>query len=729
MRGAGLNEDCRAGQHELSRGGSAGVPYRAGGTLRETPGEPFQLQSDGNPPCRRADGCRSVRGQDVFPGDRLLRQLTWRFIALVLVFLTLSRLGLCLWLWPRVQPAGGLWPVVYGGWRIDLSLLAMACALPALLSPWLGHRRWPTLLTSWWYRAWWLLFVLLEVSTPQFIREYDTRPNRLYVEYLGSPHEVSAMLWHGYKGVLLAALIGLAVLGWLGFRWLRARPADARMRPWLRPLVTVTAFALLFLAGRGTLGHRPLNASMVAFSDDAMVNALPLNSLYSVANAIRGMRNERSASAVYGQMPVDEMQQLVRTAAGLEGPMLDPQHPSMHRQQATATPPRPLNLVVIVEESLGAQYIGTLGGEKLSPQFDALANDGWLLARTYATGTRSVRGLEAINTGFPPTPAEAVLKLPRSQRGFFTLAGLLGEFGYGSRFIYGGEAHFDNMKAFFLGNGFDEVVDQPKFEIAPGFTGSWGASDEDMFNELHHRLMQDGDKRQFTLAFSVSNHTPWEYPAGRIQASAPAASVQNTVRYADWAIGQFFARAKQSPYWKHTVFLVVADHDSRVFGASLVPVRHFHIPALILGAGVPVQRDEHIVSQIDLAPTLLSLIGVSSVHPMPGADLTVHYPDRAIMQYGDNYGYLRHDQLLVLQPGQPAEQFHYEVTNETLAPVPVDAALGRLALAQALWPSWAYFNQRYVLPTAGLQLPPTAVVAEPAPPPAAEPACCAMRQL
>jgi phosphoglycerol transferase MdoB-like AlkP superfamily enzyme len=656
-----------------------------------------------------------------------LRQLTWRFLLLTFVFLTLSRFGLCLWLWPRVQPTDGLWPVLFGGWRIDLCLLAMVCAWPALLSPWLGHRCWPTRITAWWYRLWWLLFVLLEVSTPQFILEYDTRPNRLYVEYLNSPHEVSAMLWHGYKGVLLVALVALVLLGWLGFRWLRTHVVDARMKFWLRPLVTAAAFVVLFLAARGTLDHRPLNASVVAFSDDSMVNSLPLNSLYNVINAIRGMSNERSAATVYGPMPEPEMQRLVRQAAGLDGPMQDPRYPSMHQQQAAAKPAKPLNLVIILEESLGAQYIGTLGGEKLSPQFDALANEGWLLARTYATGTRSVRGLEAVNTGFLPTPAEAVLKLPRSQHGFFTLAGLLGEFGYRSRFIYGGEAHFDNMKSFFLGNGFDEVVDQPKFEVKPTFVGSWGASDEDMFNELHHRLMQDGDTRQFTLAFSVSNHTPWEYPAGRIRASAPAASVQNTVRYADWAIGQFFARAKQSPYWEHTVFLVVADHDSRVFGASLVPVRHFHIPALILGAGVPVQRDEHIVSQIDLAPTLLSLIGISSVHPMLGADLTVHYPDRAIMQYGDNYGYLKHDQLLVLQPGQPAEQFQYQVDGETLTPVAVDPALDRLALAHALWPSWAYFNQRYVLPPRAMQPAPAPAASVPG---LAEPVpCCVTRQL
>jgi phosphoglycerol transferase MdoB-like AlkP superfamily enzyme len=406
----------------------------------------------------------------------------------------------------------------------------------------------------------------------------------------------------------------------------------------------------------------------------------------------------------------------------------------MHRQQASAKPAKPLNLVIIMEESLGAQFIGTLGGQQLSPQFDALSKQGWLLARTYATGTRSVRGLEAVNTGFLPTPAEAVLKLPRSQRGFFTIAGLLGEFGYHSRFIYGGEAHFDNMKSFFLGNGFDEVIDQPKFEVKPGFTGSWGASDEDMFNELHHRLMQDGDKPNFTLAFSVSNHTPWEYPAGRIKATEPAASVQNTVRYADWAIGQFFARAKKSPYWDHTVFLIVADHDARVFGASLVPVRHFHIPALILGAGVPVQRDEHIVSQIDLAPTLLSLIGISSVHPMLGADLTRRYPDRAIMQYGDNYGYLKYDQLVVLQPHQSAKQFHYDVGAETLTPVPLDPTLDKLALAHALWPSWAYFNQRYVLPPASEQHAEPAAAGSAAKPAVVPikvntPDCCVTRQL
>jgi phosphoglycerol transferase MdoB-like AlkP superfamily enzyme len=618
-----------------------------------------------------------------------VRKLTWRFIVAVLVFLTLSRVGLSLWQWTRVHD-----------WRIDLSLLAMVVALPALFSPWLGHRRWPTRIAAWWLRFWWLLYVLLEVSTPQFIAEYDTRPNRLYFEYLTSPHEVASMLWQGYKLSVGAGLVVFALIAWLGFRLLPTKQPDrVPVRGWLRPVITVVTFAVLFLAARGTLQHRPLNASQVAFTNDAMVNTLPLNSLYSVLNAAMALGNERSASAVYGKMPEDEMNRIVRQASGLDGAPLDPQYPSLHKQEATRQGDQPLNLVIILEESLGAQFVGSLGGAGYTPELDKLANDGWWLERTYATGTRSARGLEAVTTGFMPTPAEAVLKLPRSQRDFFTLGALLDTYGYHTRFLYGGEAHFDNMRSFFFGNGFKEVVDRASFETKPAFVGSWGASDEDMFNELHQRLMEDGNKRSLTVAFSVSNHTPWEYPAGRITPDGAPASNANAVRYADWSIGRFFEKARQSPYWNRTVFLIVADHDARVFGASLVPVYHFHIPALILGAGVPVKKDDHIVSQVDLAPTLLSLIGISSEHPMLGADLTKRYPDRAIMQYGDNYGYLKGDQLIVLRPNQPAAQYHYLVDGEKMDPETVDPTLEKTALAHALWPSWAYSNQRYRLPS------------------------------
>ncbi|WP_459615706.1 LTA synthase family protein [Bordetella sp. 2513F-2] len=628
-------------------------------------------------------------------------RLTLRFIVAVLVMLTLSRLALSFWLWDRVHAAGGLWPVMLGGLRIDLCLLAMVVAVPAVLGPWVGHRPLAARLMAWWFRVWWMLFVLLEVSTPQFILEYDTRPNRLFFEYLVHPREVSAMLWEGYKGVLAAAALVLVAAAWLSVRLFPTHLKDAPMRWWKRPIASVLILAVVVLAARGTLAHRPLNPAVVAFSSDAMVNTLALNSLYNVFDAAYRMRDERSSAALYPEMAEDEMQRIVRASAGFADPPLDPALPSLHAQRATVRRDKPLNLVIILQESLGAQYVGSLGGRNLTPHIDRLAREGWMFNRAYATGTRSVRGLEAVTAGFLPTVAEAVLKLPRSQRGFFTLADLLGRHGYHSRFIYGGEAHFDNMRGFFLGNGFNQVIDRGNFEN-PVFVGSWGASDEDMFTQLDKALRADGERPTFTLAFSVSNHSPWEYPAGRIQPDGNPATVENTVRYADWAIGDFFEKARKAPYWDNTVFLVIADHDSRVWGANLVPVRHFQIPALILGGSIAPRSDDRIVSQIDMGPTLLSLIGLDNTNPMLGADLTQRDPNRAIMQYGDNFAYLKGDQLVVIEPRKPPHQYRYTRRpydqEDGYQESPVDPVLEKEALAHALWPSWAYREERYKLP-------------------------------
>ncbi|NYT44468.1 LTA synthase family protein [Alcaligenaceae bacterium] len=623
-----------------------------------------------------------------------MRDLSLLFIVASLCLLTLSRCLLAAWQYPRVKQAGGMVPILRGGLRIDANQIAIIVGIPLMLAPWIGH--WPMAVevTGWWFQFAWFLLVLLEVSTPQFIYEYDTRPNRLYVEYLKHPREVFGMLWKGYKLMIVAAVLGLGAALWAGAVLFGQGQPDTLMVWWQRIAFTLIVAVLVFLAIRGTLGHRPINPSTVAYCGDSMLNTLPLNSLYSVAYAIYSMKNERSAADVYGHMPAQEMHDIVRKGAGLQpGP---DDIPTLHSHVPTSTRTRPLNVVMIVEESLGAQFVGNLGGAALTPCLDALAATAWNFTRAYATGTRSVRGLEAVVAGFPPTISDAALRLSGAQSNFFTLAQVLKQQGYRSRFIYGGEAHFDNMKSFFLGNGFDELYDLPTFRN-PAFVGTWGASDEDMFNQLHSLLHEAGDQPTFTLAFSVSNHSPWEYPAGRIDPDGDPATVENTVRYADWAIGQFFDRARKSDYWKDTLFLVVADHDSRVGGASLVPLRHFHIPALIVGADVVPRRDDRLISQIDLPTTLLSLMGLACDHPMIGHDLTGEGGGRAMMQYSENYGYLKNDALVVLEPHRDATQYQY-TAPASYTPMALDPALAREALAHVLWPNHVYQNQAYTLP-------------------------------
>src|SRR5690606_28634257 len=247
-----------------------------------------------------------------------MRDLTLIFIVSSLCLLTLSRCLLAAWQWQRVTQAGGMLPILKGGLRIDANQIAIIAGIPAVLAPWLGHFPLATAITGRWFLITLLLLVLLEVSTPQFIHEYDTRPNRLYVEYLKHPNEVFGMLWKGYKAVIFGAVAVLALFAWLGYVLFIDLPADTPMVWWLRPLVSLAAAAATFLAIRGTLGHRPINPSTVAYCGDSMLNTLPLNSLYSVTYAIYSMKNERSAEDVYGKMPADQMHKIVKECAHLE---------------------------------------------------------------------------------------------------------------------------------------------------------------------------------------------------------------------------------------------------------------------------------------------------------------------------------------------------------------------------------------------------------------------------
>ncbi len=621
-------------------------------------------------------------------------KLLLRFVLLSFLILTSSRLLLVTYHQDRIS-IDELLPLFIGGLRIDLCLIGMFAALPAVLTSFLSNSEQFRWWESMYYRAAIVVLVFFEAITPQFIAEYDTRPNRLFFEYLGHASEVSSMLLKGFGASVLAVVLILAVSIIVVPRLLpQAETNELPLRS--RAIGAFVCAFLCFAFIRGTIAHRPISPATVAFASDRMVNTLPLNSTYNLFYALYRMKDEKNASALYGSLPDAEMHELVRTAAGLTGKPLDANRPSLHFSKANMKRTSAPNVVIILEESLGARYVGHLSGAPYTPEMDALAKEAWTFTNLFATGTRSVRGIEAVITGFLPTPARAVVKLGLAQDNFFTLADVFNAEGYESTFIYGGESHFDNMRGFLLNNGFQRIIDKPKFHDVV-FSGTWGVSDEDMFNRVHEEL-QNANQPQFIFAFSVSNHSPYEYPEGRIQVhgSNPATKF-NTVRYADWAIGDFFRKAKQSAYYDNTIFLLVADHDSRVYGASLIPVEHFHIPAMFLGSMVPTQFDNRLASQIDLAPTLLSLAGIDAYHPMLGRDLTdrdVAEPGRALMQYGDNFGYQEGNRLLVLQPQLGARQF--QVTEDLrLVPLPLESELQRRALAHALWPSWAYRNQRY----------------------------------
>jgi phosphoglycerol transferase MdoB-like AlkP superfamily enzyme len=256
------------------------------------------------------------------------------------------------------------------------------------------------------------------------------------------------------------------------------------------------------------------------------------------------------------------------------------------------------------------------------------------------------------------------------------------------------------MKTFFFGNGFDQIVEEKDYEN-PEFVGSWGVSDEDLYTKADQEFerLSKTDKPFFSLVFSSSNHSPYEYPEGKIEPyDAEHMTRNNAVKYSDYAIGTFFDKAKKSSYWDDTIFIVIADHDARVFGANLVPVKHFHIPALIIGKDIKPRKDDRIANNIDMPPTLLSLIGIDAKTPMIGRDLTkplAREDERAMMQYDKNFGYLTRDNLVVFSPGEKVSTMQYDFDKQTMEPMDVDPAVIERAKANALFASKAYQNNWY----------------------------------
>lgn len=624
------------------------------------------------------------------------------FVVVNIAVFTLSRFGLSLWQAERVDAVNGWFPLFLQGLRIDVVSLCYLFGVPALFSVLFGtNRLWLYILRIWLTLG--SVFILfMEVATPAFIETYDFRPNRLFIEYLLYPKEVFTMLANGHLVAVLSSLI-LTVIALMGY-WTLAGRALQNLHPlsWkIRPVAALLVIGFAFIGARSSFEHRGINPAMVAFSADPLVNSLVLNSGYSVLYAVQQLKDEEKSSEQYGKMSVEEMLEWVKKARNRPASdYISDEIPTLTHNQATYQG-KPKNIVIVLEESLGAQFVGTLGGKPLTPEFDKLAEQGWLFDNLYATGTRSVRGIEAVTAGFTPTPARATVKLTKSQHGFFTIADLLGRQGYHTSFIYGGEKHFDNMASYFYGNGFQQIIDEKDYKN-PKFVATWGASDEDLFDKANETFTElaKGDKPFFSLVFTSSNHDPFEFPDGKIELFDKEKQTRNNAaKYADYALGYFFELAKKSNYWEETIFLIIADHDSRVAGQNLVPIRHFHIPALILGEGIAPRRDSRLVSQIDMPTTLLSLAGVSGQYPMIGYDLTKPQdPNRAFMQYDQTQAMMKGRDVVIMKPNSPITGYEYDKANEQLIPKAQPEAMKKEALAHALLGSYLYQNQRYKLP-------------------------------
>lgn len=622
---------------------------------------------------------------------------------------TFSRFILFVWFLARITETENYWLIFPIGLRIDIILLSYIALIPTffiLLIPDKLLKK-MDLFIRYFLIFFLILILFIELATPSFLLQYDTRPNRLFIEYLMYPKEVFTMLLKGYWTILLLALIVLSIFSYLliknSNKIFNIYPSKSyKFKLLFSPLV---AFLLFFGLRSSLTSVRPINASDAVFSSDQFTNSIALNSLYTVGFALNSLRDEEDMVKMYGKLPIEESLQRVKKYMTVSNVDFNNEEiPLLHLQKSTHKRDEPYNLVIFLQESIGAEYVGVLGGLPLTPNFDLLSKEGLLFTNIYATGTRSVRGIEAVVTGFLPTPSRSVVKLGKSQNNFFSLAGALKKRGYETSFIYGGSANFDNMASFFNGNGFDLIIDESNYkETDYDYKGTWGVSDESLVKKGNELYKSYNKKPFFSLMFSSSNHEPFEFPDGKIILyDKEKNTVNNAIKYADYAIGEFFKMAKNEAYYNNTVFIVISDHNTRTWGNEIIPINKFHIPALIIAPNIEGGlRYDKLCSQLDMPPTLLDLIGLDIETPMIGRnlfELNDSIPGRAIMQFYSTNAFRRGNDLVVLQEGKKSSQFKVVENDKLIPEANVDNELVKDALGHIVTASFLYNSMKYKLP-------------------------------
>ncbi|MDB6115354.1 MAG: ltaS2 1, partial [Lacunisphaera sp.] len=561
------------------------------------------------------------------------------------------------------------WGVIYDLGAAAFASLPLAILLALLPAGWF-QRRWQQGLAQ--LFGFGVIYVLLfgAVSEWTFWDEFGVRFNFIAVDYLVYTTEVIGNIRESYNLPLIFAGVAAValLLHWLvrrsgmPARWLAASAEPAGRR--------AKAGAIWFLAALA-LGAVLDDDWIPAFRNN-FNRELGKNGLWSLFSAFKD--NELAYGQFYSTLPTDEAFRIVRAELARDRTVTlgADLHDTLRVVRNVGRELKP-NVIQITVESLSADFLSIFNrASNLTPNLAEIAGKSLVFDDFYATGTRTDRGMEALTLAVPPTPGRSIVKRPRNED-MFTLGSVFRAKGYDTAFIYGGFGYFDNMNYFFSHNGY-RVIDRnsvAKEDIT--FANVWGACDEDLFRWT----MREADasaaagKPFHYFVMTTSNHRPYTFPEGKIDLPSKVSGRPGAVKYTDFAIGQFLRDAEKKPWFKNTVFVIVADHCASSAGRTELPVQNYHIPLIIFSPGghIAPGHIRTLTSQVDYPPTLLGLLHWSYPSRFFGRDINQTDPKEARVLVGtyQKLGLLKGDDFLVLTPVRRQAQYVYNRTNYGLA--------------------------------------------------------------
>jgi phosphoglycerol transferase MdoB-like AlkP superfamily enzyme len=561
---------------------------------------------------------------------------------------------------------------------------AVYFSIPLVLYLWLVpssiyNKRWHRFILYGFFTVLTFILYFNAVAEWFFWDEFNTRFNFIAVDYLVYTTEVLGNIRQSYP---IELIISVVVLATIFIVWLLRKKLTLSMQHIFR-FRQRTRWALALLA-IPVLAFFLVNNKWHQFSKNAYVNELSGNGMYELFAAYLNneLDYEQFYATIENETAFTKIRQLLKTN--------NAEFTSTHAENIERTITNPgtekkLNVVLISVESLSADFFEHFGNtERITPFMDSLAQHSLFFTKLFATGTRTVRGLEALSICIPPTPGQSIVRRPHNED-LFSLGKIFNEKGYESKYIYGGYGYFDNMNYYFANNGY-EVADRARLKDSEiDYENIWGVADENLFTlatrEIENTIAHG--KPAFAHVMTTSNHRPYTYPDGRIDIPSHT-NRQGAVKYTDYAIGKFIKESTKKPWFNNTIFVIVADHCASSAGKTELPVNKYHIPMLIYSpANIQPGNVDKLMSQIDLGPTLLGLLNFSYKSKFFGYDIfkLEEGRERVFISTYQNLGYIKKDKLVILYPQKKVKTFTTNFDDGSVTPVPNDKALTEEAIS------------------------------------------------